>query len=447
MYGFSPAQLGKARTPEGAVRRIRKRPVAIVAVSKSREHALHVVVQRLCVRSDEIASRAVDRYREWLVGFQHLEEAELDEARGFAQANVEAFLSGVTRNEPVSEALLASARAVGARRVHMGISFEALLRTALLWGETLWEMLLEVVEIDDPDEVEAALEIGQRAWRYIDAVANTIAHAYLDEVNNRGLLSRDLLDGLLAGRGDSENIRRIARSLHRRIGEDFIVIVARPKNTPRDDSRKPPYQDALTLDRVVSSARGVLQPGHAALLVGVRQGDVVALYPAATPLTIETVRAECCELSRRLDGAVAIGMSGWHLGRRAIATAYAEAREAVDIAVGMGIQGRAVTLDDVLVDHMVRSSPHAQRILRDTLQPLIDYDRDHRAELLPTLRAYVDSGANLTRSAAVLTVHANTVVYRLRRIATVSGRDPTLMHDLQILFLALKVQELTSSPG
>lgn len=447
MYGFSPAQLGKPRTPEVAVRRIRKRPVATVAVSKSRERALHVVVQRLCARSDEIAGRAVDRYREWLVGFQHLEEAELDEARSFAQANVEAFLSGVTRNEPVSDALLASARAVGARRVHMGISFEALLRTALLWGETLWEMLLEVVEVDDPDEVEAALEIGQRAWRYIDAVANTIAHAYLDEVNNRGLLSRDLLDGLLAGRGDSENIRRIARSLHRRVGEDFIVIVARPKDSPRDDSRRPPHRDAVALDRVVSTARAVLHPGYAPLLVGVRQGDVVALYPAATPSTVETVRTECAQLSRDLDGTVAIGMSGWHPGRRAIATAYAEARDAVDIAIGTGIRGRAVTLDDVLVDHLVRSSPHAQRILRDTLQPLVDYDHDHRAELLPTLRAYVDSGANLTRSAAVLTVHANTVVYRLRRIATVTGRDPTMMRDLQILFLALKLEELTGGAG
>lgn len=418
-----------------------------MAVSKSRERALLAVVERLRARRNEIATRAVDRYREWLVGFQHLDEAELEATRSFAQANVETFLAGVAYKEPVSDALLATARAVGARRVHLGISFEALLRTALLWGETLWEMLLEVVDVDDPDEVEAALEIGQQAWRYIDAVANTIAHAYLDEVNDRGLLSRDLLDGLLSGRGDSEHIRRVARSLHRRVAEDFIAIIARPEGSPRDDSRRLGREDALTLDRLVTAVRATLHPGHAPLLVGVRQGDVVALYPAAMPSTLATVRTECAQLSRELEENISIGMSGWHRGRRAIATAYAEAREAVDIASGTDIRGRAVTLDDVLVDHMVRSSLHAQRILRDTLQPLIDYDRDHRTELLPTLRAYVDTGANLTRSATVLTVHANTVVYRLRRIAAVTGRDPTVMRDLQVLFLALKLDELTGGNG
>lgn len=105
-----------------------------------------------------------------------------------------------------------------------------------------------------------------------------------------------------------------------------------------------------------------------------------------------------------------------------------------------------MTLDEVLVDHMVRASPHAQRILRETLQPLLEYDRAHHSELLPTLRAYVDSNGNLTRSAAVLSVHANTVVYRLRRVAALTGRDPSVTRDLQIIFLALTLEELTSGP-
>jgi DNA-binding PucR family transcriptional regulator len=91
---------------------------------------------------------------------------------------------------------------------------------------------------------------------------------------------------------------------------------------------------------------------------------------------------------------------------------------------------------------MIRSTPHADRILDSTLRPLVEYDEAKQAELVPTLRAYLASGFNLTRSAEVLHVHPNTVVYRLRRIRELSGRDPQRPDDLLLLFLGLKLVEL-----
>ena len=62
----------------------------------------------------------------------------------------------------------------------------------------------------------------------------------------------------------------------------------------------------------------------------------------------------------------------------------------------------------------------------------------------PTLRAYIAASTNMTQSGRLLTVHPNTVVYRLRRIRELTGRDPHAMDDLQVLFLALRGNELTS---
>jgi DNA-binding PucR family transcriptional regulator len=59
-----------------------------------------------------------------------------------------------------------------------------------------------------------------------------------------------------------------------------------------------------------------------------------------------------------------------------------------------------------------------------------------------TLRAYVDSGFNLTKSAEILHVHPNTVVYRLRRVKELTGRDPHVPEDLLALYLGLKFTEL-----
>jgi DNA-binding PucR family transcriptional regulator len=55
-----------------------------------------------------------------------------------------------------------------------------------------------------------------------------------------------------------------------------------------------------------------------------------------------------------------------------------------------------------------------------------------------TLRAYVKCGFSPTRSAQQLIVHPNTVLYRLRRIRELTGRDPQEPDDLVLLALALK---------
>jgi DNA-binding PucR family transcriptional regulator len=51
---------------------------------------------------------------------------------------------------------------------------------------------------------------------------------------------------------------------------------------------------------------------------------------------------------------------------------------------------------------------------------------------------------NVTKSAAALFVNPNTVVYRLRRIKELCGRDPHDPDDLLVLSLALKLADLRS---
>jgi sugar diacid utilization regulator len=406
--------------------------------------ALRTVAERISVRKEELARRTVARFRAEIVGYQTVDESDIANAIDFVRRNIELLVAGLEREESVPEEFLDTAREVAARRAHQGVSLESMLHQGRLWGETVWESVLAAACLQRPDEREAALRIAGRLWRHVDVVSTAMAYAYLDELTDRGLLGRDLLDALLAGHGDSERVRRLARMLHRELGENHVVVLIRADAVPAEDSRERPLSPGGALDHIVEGARTHLRPTAASLLVGIRQGDVVALYPSSQPEDLDAVRRECAALASGLAIDVSVGMSGWHAGRAAIPTAYAEAREAVEIAAGTGIRGRAVVLDDVLVDHMLRASPHAQRILRETLRPLVDYDRTHRTELVETLRAYLSAGTNLTQSARLLTVHPNTVVYRLRRIRELSGRDPHAMEDLQILFLALKLDELTS---
>jgi sugar diacid utilization regulator len=176
-----------------------------------------------------------------------------------------------------------------------------------------------------------------------------------------------------------------------------------------------------------------------------RNGDLVVLFPTAGPTDLGTVRQDCESLAVALAADVSIGVSGWH-DRATLATGFVEAIAAVKIAASSGMRGRAVGLDEVLVDSMLDSSVSAQRILKATLQPLVKYDESRKAALIKTLRAYVDARRSITKSAAALFVNPNTVVYRLRRIKELCGRDPHDPEDLLVLSLALKLADLRHEP-
>lgn len=55
---------------------------------------------------------------------------------------------------------------------------------------------------------------------------------------------------------------------------------------------------------------------------------------------------------------------------------------------------------------------------------------DEHPELIDTLRAFVEQDGSMSATAAALTIHRNTLQYRLKRIAELTGRDPRKLLDL-----------------
>jgi sugar diacid utilization regulator len=396
---------------------------------------------------DELARTIVEQLRIDIVGSRFIEgESEFDEAVRYTRANVESLLSGLMGREPISPALLRDTRRMARQLASRGVSLSGVHHAGRVWGAVVWEAVVAAARPEEPEEREAALAIGGRIWRHVDVISSAAAHAYLDEVTDRGLLASELMHTLLAGRGETEFAHRLAHSLHLRLGESHAVVLVRGDGIPIEEAPERPLATRVALDHIVEATRTRLRPADGSTLIGVRLGDVVALYPISGPDGLHRVRHDCAELAAALRVDVSIGMSGWHPGLEGIALGYAEAREAVEIAVGTGIRGRAIGLEDVLVDHMLRSSPHAQRMLDAALTPLLEYDRRHHAQLVETLRAYLAADGNLTSSARMLNVHPNTVVYRLRRIREITGRDPRAIDELLVLFLALKLTELKPAP-
>lgn len=88
------------------------------------------------------------------------------------------------------------------------------------------------------------------------------------------------------------------------------------------------------------------------------------------------------------------------------------------------------------------------RALRDsTIGSLINYEEKQHAELLLTLEAFFQCHGNHTQTAEVLSVHRNTLFYRMNRIAEITGLDLNQPDVRLAVHLALKIHRLLTVEG
>ena len=69
---------------------------------------------------------------------------------------------------------------------------------------------------------------------------------------------------------------------------------------------------------------------------------------------------------------------------------------------------------------------------------LWEYDQAHGSELVETLFAYMQNGCNTQRTSSLLSLHKNTLLYRLGRIKEISGNDLASGEDLFLFHLSIR---------
>jgi DNA-binding PucR family transcriptional regulator len=86
--------------------------------------------------------------------------------------------------------------------------------------------------------------------------------------------------------------------------------------------------------------------------------------------------------------------------------------------------------------------PEVLRTYRGTLlEPLERWDAERGAELVGTVRSFLEHGCRWRATAAALHIHHNTLRYRLKRVEELTGRDLGLVADRLDLQIALLVPQ------
>ncbi|MER5511307.1 PucR family transcriptional regulator ligand-binding domain-containing protein [Streptomyces sp. NPDC002766] len=142
------------------------------------------------------------------------------------------------------------------------------------------------------------------------------------------------------------------------------------------------------------------------------------------------------------DGQVTLGVSAAVHSAEGLRGALEEARHARRVAAAR--PGRVCAAGHQELASHVLLLPFVPDDVRRAftarlLDPLRDYDTRHRAELIPTLEAFLDCDGSWTRCATRLHLHVNTLRYRVGRIEQLTGRDLSRLEDKLDFFLALRM--------
>ena len=327
-----------------------------------------------------------------------------------AQAGIAAFVQWV-RDPQAANAVTADVFATAPRELVRAVSLQQtveLVRTTIAVVE---DQLTDLVDDEDRIWFREAILLYSRE------IAFAAAQVYASAAESRGAwdarLESLVLDALLRGEVDEAVLSRGAALGWGTVVGVCVIVGSAPQGDPDAISesvkRVARHHQLDALTRV---------QGHGMVIVA---GHVVDDLVAAKALSTQFAAGPIV-VGRRVEG----------LHEAAISAQ--EAMSGLKAALGWPDAPRPVRADELLPERALAGDESAVAALIDSIYtPLAGED----PTLLETLSCYLERAGSLEGAARDLFVHPNTIRYRLRRIADITGYTPTMPRDAWTLQLTM----------
>ncbi|WP_189094123.1 PucR family transcriptional regulator [Nocardia jinanensis] len=315
-----------------------------------------------------------------------------------------------------------------------GVALEAVQHATHLGFRFVLELLAGRAHGADGPMMVAA---GQRLAEVLDRIITGFTRAYLRELRAntaaRHAGAEALAAALIAGAGTAET----ARENGFRNADSYAVLALALPGAAHDAA------DA-GYDR--TGARRRLRRLRTELCVG---GDMppARLSEAGGTVLVPRYRDDDVAVTRLFERLRVAARSPLlatvvHARREEIPDATRRAHELLDLAQRLHRPARLYRLADLAVEYQITRPGPARRRLATALDPLLS-----QPELLHTLATHLANDRNRQLTARALYIHANTLDYRLRRIAHHTGLDPAHADDLWHLQAALVANAYETDPA
>jgi sugar diacid utilization regulator len=305
-----------------------------------------------------------------------------------------------------------------------------------------WVMVLDDAEgVNDHDLAEHRAAVEQ-AVTIVGTELLRVRGLERAEERARGSFVHALLHSLFTNHADL-----VARASHYGFdvaGRYGVVVAHSDGLIARDDSPVKLAEMAGEAARLLSSPRGQTLTSVV--------GDVIAIIRPVSAVkrgqldsAVTELRDYATTLDRRLEQRtqrpVLVAFGRPVTGAEAIVESYREARVALELRQRLNVAGVCgfadLRVDSVLLELAQQSA--GREFSAEILDPLRG-ERD--GGLVEVARVYVEAGGNLNEAARRLSVHRNTMLYKLERITRLLQRDIRDPDSQFTVWLALRLTGL-----
>ncbi|MGV9614121.1 PucR family transcriptional regulator [Nocardia xishanensis] len=286
---------------------------------------------------------------------------------------------------------------------------------------------------DRPFEPDAA-----EVLRGAAAVAARVIARSLDAPSTETLL----LQRLFGAHGEGVDIPSVAGALR--------VPVHGPAAVVGFAVHSPARKRHSALGSVIRLHASSFRPDSIATVLGDRVYVLLPGYRSA-PSVIAWTRQLVDQLETGRGAVLRAGIAIPVADLTEVAAARAEVDRVLDSTAATFPRGRVTTLAEsrttVLLGEILDLLATRDDLRDPRVRALFDYDRDHGSQLGESVEGYLREHGDVRRAAAALSVHPNTLRYRLRRAESITGIGLTDPADRLLLELQLALHRRGNRPA
>lgn len=267
-------------------------------------------------------------------------------------------------------------------------------------------------------------------------------------------LRDDFVWSLAKGEIDSwDKVLSRAKTLNLNVTRPYVCILGLPENLkPLYDKHKAvqtPFDQwsqsiIRTMEEQLADAGRAIQRQT---MITFHEDRFIIYLEVPLNQVNETVKLYLDRVDARLGDLLPELIVSWgigenHAGIKTFQESYNDARIALQIGTKQKGPGHRSTYANTEIYRALLSlaqNPDTQQMTLSTLGALIDYDQQRGLDLLNTLVVYIRNQGNVSQTSRVLSLHRQSLLYRLKKIESITGRSLEDPDDLFLLDLSIKL--------
>lgn len=340
--------------------------------------------------------------------------------------------------DPRDVELPAPTVAIARAGVQRQIPLANFMRFYRLAQDLVWQWLWDRVNSADADPAQRALALRlATGWLfgYIDAALNRAEHAYEAErevwLRNTAAARTAAIDDIVAER--ERDPQRASKRLRYDINRHHVGAIAWVDRAPEDQDPQSSLSEALTiLAREMGGETTLIHPAGSLAAFG--------WFSRQNRFTSGNVNTTCVGARRpSLPDGVRVGIGEPGHGLKGFRCSHMDASHARRVASLAGTRAPALTrYCDVAVAALATCDAEQAASFVDRVLGPLAADDEATYRVATTLSVYMQENRSRIRAAKRLTVHPNTVSYRVDQAETILGRSiETDSLDLAVALLLL----------